>query len=127
MPRQPQVTLSVAHIGPGAWRLEPPAELGEIEAAIFRKVVAGVSHDHFSAEDSDLLCAYSRALALERRASDELQAAAIGQPHQSVAAGVCDRRARDRDLDRSSAARSEGEASKQHAAHEQAGIAAVVL
>jgi phage terminase small subunit len=76
MPRQPQVTLSVAHIGPGARRLEPPAELGEIEVATFRKVVGSVPHDHFSAEDSDLLCAYCRALALERRASDELQAAA---------------------------------------------------
>ena len=77
MPRQSQSSLSIAHIGSGARRLEPPAELGEIEAAIFRKVVAGVPHDHFSAEDSDLLSAYCRALALERRASEELAAAGI--------------------------------------------------
>ena len=81
MPRQSQSSLSIAHIGPGARRLEPPAELGEIEAAIFRKVVAGVPHDHFSAEDSDLLSAYCRALALERRASEELAAAGIVGSH----------------------------------------------
>jgi hypothetical protein len=49
---------------------------GEIEAAIFRKVVASVPHDHFSAEAGDLLSAYCRALALERRASEELATAA---------------------------------------------------
>jgi phage terminase small subunit len=76
MPRRSEASLTIAHIGPGPRRLEPPAELGEVEAAIFRKVVAGVPHDHFSAEDSDLLSAYCRALALERRASDELATAA---------------------------------------------------
>ena len=81
MPRQSQSSLSIAHIGPGARRLLAPAELGEIEAAIFRKVVAGVPHDHFSAEDSDLLSAYCRALALERRASEELAAAGIVGSH----------------------------------------------
>jgi hypothetical protein len=68
---------------PGGRRvLEPPAELGEIEAAIFRQVVASVADAHFTAEDLGLLCAYSRALALERRASDELAAAAVGN-HQA--------------------------------------------
>jgi hypothetical protein len=42
MPRQPQVTLSVAHIGPGPRRLDPPADLEEIEAAIFRQTVTSV-------------------------------------------------------------------------------------
>jgi phage terminase small subunit len=77
MPRQSQSSLTIAHIGPGARRLEPSPELGEIEAAIFRKVVASVPQDHFSAEDNDLLAAYCRALALERRASEELAAAGI--------------------------------------------------
>jgi phage terminase small subunit len=76
MPRRSEASLAIAHIGPGARRLGPPADLGEVEAAIFRKIVAGVPHDHFSAEDSELLCAYCRALALERRASDELASAA---------------------------------------------------
>jgi phage terminase small subunit len=75
MPRQSQSSLSIAHIGPGARRLEPPCELGEIEAVIFRRTVAGVPQDHFSAEDVDVLCAYCRAIALERRASDELATA----------------------------------------------------
>jgi hypothetical protein len=62
--------------------LQPPADLGEVEAAIFRQVVASVPYEHFAAEDLGLLCAYSRALALERRASDELAAAAVGN-HQA--------------------------------------------
>lgn len=78
MPRRSEASLTIAHIGPGPRRLEPPAELGEIEAAIFRQVVASVPHEHFAAEDLGLLCAYSRAMALERRASDELAAAAVG-------------------------------------------------
>ena len=77
MPRQPQVTLSVAHIGPGARRLEPPAELGEVEAAIFRQVVAAAPYEHFTAEDLGLLCAYIRALARDRRASDEQALSAV--------------------------------------------------
>ena len=76
MPRRSEASLAIAHIGPGARRLEPPADLEEVEAAIFRRVVASVPHDHFSAEDSDLLCAYCRAMALERRASEELATAA---------------------------------------------------
>jgi phage terminase small subunit len=87
MPRQSQSSLSVAHIGPGARRLEPPAELGEIEAAIFRRTVAAVPQGHFSAEDLDVLCAYCRALALERRASEELAVAGVigSQPNPWLA------------------------------------------
>ena len=76
MPRRSEASLTIAHIGPGPRRLEPPAELGEIEAAIFRQTVASVPYEHFTAEDMGLLCAYCRALALERRASDELAATA---------------------------------------------------
>ena len=43
MPRTSKDALAVAHIGPGAWRLDPPAELGEVEAAIFRQTVASQS------------------------------------------------------------------------------------
>jgi phage terminase small subunit len=82
MPRRSQAPLSIAHIGPGSQRLQPPADLGEIEAAIFRQTVASVPYEHFAAEDSGLLCAYSRAMALERRASDKLAAAAVGN-HQA--------------------------------------------
>jgi hypothetical protein len=53
---------------PGRRLLEPPAELGQIEAAEFRRVVASCPADHFSAEDLGLLCAYVRARVLERRA-----------------------------------------------------------
>jgi phage terminase small subunit len=68
---------------PGGRRvLEPPADLGEVEAAIFRQVVASVAHEHFTPEDQPLISAYARALALERRASDELAAAAVGN-HQA--------------------------------------------
>ena len=74
MPRKSKAALSIAHIGPGARRLEPPADLGEIEAAIFRQTVASVPFDHFSAEDVSLLCAYCTTVMLAKSAAAELAA-----------------------------------------------------
>jgi phage terminase small subunit len=74
LPRRSVASLSVISAGPR--RLQPPAELGEVEAKIFRETVAAVALDHFQAEDSALLASYARAVALERRAAEELAAAA---------------------------------------------------
>ena len=76
MPRESQAALTIAHLNPGR-RLEPPPELGGIEAEIFRQTVASVAVDHFQPEDMTLLCAYCRAVALERRAAEELRACAV--------------------------------------------------
>lgn len=77
MPRRSAASLSIVAIGPR--KLEAPPELGEgsIEREIFMGTVASVAADHFAAEDLALLCAYSRACALERRASEELAACAV--------------------------------------------------
>jgi hypothetical protein len=58
--------------------LEPPPEFtaGSIERQIFVETVASAPPDHFAGEDVALLAAYCRAMALERRASDELAACA---------------------------------------------------
>jgi phage terminase small subunit len=78
VPRPNQFSLTVAHSGPGARRLEPPLELGDgIESEIWRATVAAVPASHFALEDRPLLAAYCRAAALERRASEELMVAAV--------------------------------------------------
>jgi hypothetical protein len=74
MPRRSQASLSIAAFTPDLRRLEPPPELGGVEAEIFRLTVNSVAATHFQAEDLPLLCAYARAAALERRAAEELQA-----------------------------------------------------
>ena len=64
---------------PGGRRvLEPPSEFtaGSIERRIFVETAMSVPDGHFAGEDVGLLAAYCRAMALERRASDELAACA---------------------------------------------------
>ena len=69
MPRASKASALVLVPAAGGW-LEPPLELGKIQAAIFRRTVAAVA---VAAEDMVLLlCAYARAAALERRAVEEL-------------------------------------------------------
>ena len=72
MPRRSNASLTIAAFSPGLRRLEPPPELGEVEARVFRETVAALAIDHFQAEDLPLLCAYARAVVLERRAAEEL-------------------------------------------------------
>jgi phage terminase small subunit len=74
LPRRSAAALVICTSGPR--RIEPPVELGEVEAKIFRETVAAVALDHFQAEDSALLASYARAVALERRAAEELAVAA---------------------------------------------------
>jgi hypothetical protein len=72
LPRASKASALVLVPVAGGW-LEPPLELGKIQAAIFRQTVAAVAVNHFAAEDMVLLlCAYARAAALERRAAEEL-------------------------------------------------------
>ena len=75
MPRQSQASLSIAHLSPHS-RLVCPPDLGGVEAEIFRATVAAAPANHFAAEDLPL-CAYCRAIALERRSAEELQAGAV--------------------------------------------------
>jgi hypothetical protein len=50
-------------------RLRAPAELNETERRIFANIVAAERPGHFRASDLDLLCAYVRVIAEERRLS----------------------------------------------------------
>jgi hypothetical protein len=56
--------------------LAPPSELSsdEAAAAVFRRTVATVAPNHFQPEDLPLLCAYARAVVLERRAGEQVAA-----------------------------------------------------
>jgi phage terminase small subunit len=74
MPRKSQASLTIAHIGPGVKRLEPPADLAPDAAVIFRETVASVPHTHFSPEDTTLLAAYCRTAILARQAAEALAA-----------------------------------------------------
>jgi phage terminase small subunit len=74
MPRQSKAALSIAHIGPGARRLEPPPELSGRAAEVFRHTVANAEYGHFQPEDSPLLCRYCETMALAETAAAELAA-----------------------------------------------------
>jgi hypothetical protein len=71
VPRPAKAELAIAHLSVDR-RLECPPELSGVEAEIFRQTVASMPLRHFAAEDLPLLCAHSRAVALERRAAEEL-------------------------------------------------------
>ena len=80
MPRRLNAPLTIASFMPGLRRLEPPPELGEVEAKVFRETIASAAVDHFQTEDLPLLAAYARAVVLERRAAEELAiAATVGE------------------------------------------------
>lgn len=69
-------------------RLAPPSELSAYEAIVFSRSVATVAPDHFRPEDLPLLCAYARAVVLERHAG--AQVAAAGKvPSQWLGAYSC--------------------------------------
>ena len=53
-------------------RLRPPAHLSQAAREVFVEIVASLAADHFMAADSDLLCAYAKAVCLEREASGHL-------------------------------------------------------
>jgi phage terminase small subunit len=74
LPRRSSASLTVAAFAPDRRRLEPPPELGGLEAEIFRQTVASVPASHFQPEDLVLLCAYARAAAMGQRAAEEVAA-----------------------------------------------------
>ena len=53
-------------------RLRPPAHLSSAAREVFVEIVASLAADHFMTSDSDLLCAYAKAVCLEREASGHL-------------------------------------------------------
>jgi hypothetical protein len=74
MPRKSKAALTIAHIGPGARRLEPPADMAPEAAAVFRETVAIVPCGHFQPENMPLICSYARDVVLTQRAAAELAA-----------------------------------------------------
>ena len=74
MPRKSKAALTIAHIGPGARRLEPPPELTGRAADIFRHTVASAEYGRYQPEDTSLLIAYSQTVVLAETAAAELAA-----------------------------------------------------
>jgi phage terminase small subunit len=75
MPRQSAASAAVP-IHAGTRRLRPPDDFaaGSPERKLFVDLVASVPASHFRDSDLPVLCAYVRAVCLERTASAELQA-----------------------------------------------------
>ena len=74
MPRKSKAALTIAHIGPGARRLDPPPEPTGRAADIFRHTVASAEYGHYQPEDMSLLVAYSQTVVLAETAAAELAA-----------------------------------------------------
>jgi phage terminase small subunit len=67
--RRSTASLSVVTpLGSHLRRMEPPEGLDPIDSALFRKIVASCSVDHFSQADAPLLSAYCQAVRISRRA-----------------------------------------------------------
>lgn len=74
MPRRSAASLQLAIIPGAPQRLRPPPELSATERKIFVELVAASKPDAFRASDLPLLCAYCRAIALERHSAKALAA-----------------------------------------------------
>jgi hypothetical protein len=69
--RQSTASLSVVTTLPShVQRLQPPADLDDTEAALFREIVAGSPPTHFAASDAPLLATYVQAIRISRRAAE---------------------------------------------------------
>ncbi len=80
MPRQSSAALStLTAFNPAgtAARLSPPAELSESERRAFLDIVLATKSSHFEVSDLPLLCAYVRAVLVERQAATELARAPV--------------------------------------------------
>jgi hypothetical protein len=65
---------TVIPLAPARRRLQPPADLDENEARLFRDVVASCAPEHFVASDAPLLATYVQSVLLSRRAAADLAA-----------------------------------------------------
>ena len=72
MPRHSSASLSVTSGPHAVTRLQPPPDLSEAERNVFVEATLSCRADHFLPSDSFLLAAYSRAVCLERRASEAI-------------------------------------------------------
>jgi hypothetical protein len=73
MPRQSAAAAFPSVSGTPA-RLSPPSDLAPDEREVFVDIIAASKPDAFKASDLPLLCAYTRAIVLERRSAAELAA-----------------------------------------------------
>jgi phage terminase small subunit len=69
MPRISRAELAVIPLGPVDHRLQPPADMGSTEAALFRYLVASLPPSHFVEADRPLLTLYCEAVCLARRSA----------------------------------------------------------
>jgi len=77
MPRKSAASLSVVPLDSRNVRLKPPANLPELEKALFVSLVAANPPQHFRESDMPLLVQYCNACILSERAMDELRAEPI--------------------------------------------------
>lgn len=70
MPRKSTASLAVAPITSLPSRIEPPADIPQAEAAVWRAVVATKPIDWFQADSAPLLREYCRAVAMCDRLAD---------------------------------------------------------
>jgi hypothetical protein len=91
MPRRSAASLAFPSLPGASERLRPPPELVEPERAVFLDLVTASKPEAFRASDLPLLCAYARAVVLERRSARELAAGddkALGRWEKAIKAMV---------------------------------------
>lgn len=65
-------------------RMEPPTELTEAQAALWREIVAGKPVDWFAADNAPLLVEYVRAVDMGNRLALEIEATLAGAADHSL-------------------------------------------
>jgi hypothetical protein len=74
MPRRSAASHLAVIPGSPPERLRPPSELRAAERRIFLDIVNAVKPEHFKSSDLPLLCAYTRAIDMERRSAGDPKA-----------------------------------------------------
>jgi hypothetical protein len=74
MPRRSAISLTSPAISGVPDRLHPPSDLSPDERQVFCELISSCKPEHFRPSDSALLCAYVRAIVLERQSAAELVA-----------------------------------------------------
>jgi phage terminase small subunit len=73
MPRRAAADVAVLVPGQPVQRLRPPKDMSEPERETFADIVTAVPAAHFQPQDLPLLCAYVRAIEMERAAHRQLR------------------------------------------------------
>jgi hypothetical protein len=72
MPRRSAASFEFPNVSGVPARLTPPSDLSPEERQLFADIISSTKPEHFKSSDTPLLCAYVRAIVLERRSAAEL-------------------------------------------------------